>query len=213
MKKERIAIIGSEDLGQSIAHYSLQNDYDVIGFYDDFTKARLVNGIPVLGKLDNIERDYSQGLYDSLVCGVGYKHLTFRELVFKKYHVELGIPFATIIDKSCHVDVSAKIGDGVVMFPTAMVDKGCVIEDNVLLNVGVTIAHDSTVKKHSFLSPRVAMAGFSTIGQKCMIGINSTIIDNITICNDVRVGGGNLVIRNIEKPGLYVGSPVKWIKE
>ena len=139
--------------------------------------------------------------------------MAFRELVFKKYHVELGIPFVTIIDKSCHVDESAKIGDGVVMFPTAMVDKGCVIEDNVLLNVGVTIAHDSTVKKHSFLSPRVAMAGFSTIGQRCMIGINSTIIDNVNICDDVRVGGGNLVIKDIEKPGLYVGSPVRWIKD
>ena len=213
MMKERIAIIGSGDLGKSIAHYALGNGYIIAGFYDDFQKAERVDGIPVLGKLDSIEVDYKQNCFDSLVCAIGYNHFDFRETVFKKYYVELGIPFATLIDKSCHVDASAKIGDGVVMFPTAMVDKGCVIEDNVLLNVGVTIAHDSTVKKHSFLSPRVAMAGFSTIGQRCMIGINSTIIDNISICDDVRVGGGNLVIRNIEKPGLYVGSPVKWIKE
>lgn len=25
--------------------------------------------------------------------------------------------------------------------------------------------------------------------------------------------GGNLVIKDIEKPGLYVGSPAKWIKK
>lgn len=213
MIKEKIAIIGSGDLGQSIAHYARNNGFSISGFYDDFQKAESVNGIPVLGKLNRIEEGFKHNLFDALICAVGYNHFHLREEVFVKYHFELGIPFATIIDESCHVDASATIGEGVVMFPMAMVDKGCVIEDNVLLNVGVTIAHDSTIKMHSFLSPRVAMAGFSTVGKRCMIGINSTIIDNIEICDDVRVGGGNLVIKNLEKPGQYVGSPVRWIKE
>lgn len=213
MSKRKIAIIGSGDLGKSIAHYANENEFIVSGYYDDFQKEKSVAGIPILGRLDKIEEDYKSNLFDALVCAIGYYHFDFREHVFNKYHHELGIPFATIIDKTCHVDSTAIIGDGVVMFPTALVDKGCVIEDNVLLNVGVTVAHDSTVKCHSFLSPRVAMAGFSTIGRRCMIGINSTIIDGIQVCDDVRVGGGNLVIRSIEKPGLYVGSPVRWIKE
>lgn len=213
MMRDRIAIIGSGDLGKSIAHYARVNGYSISGFFDDFQKVESVDGFPVLGKLDRIEVEYNHHSFDGLVCAVGYNHFHFREEVFNRFHFEYGIPFVTIIDKSCHVDESAKIGEGVVMFPTAMVDKGCVIEDNVLLNVGVTIAHDSTVKCHSFLSPRVAMAGFSTIGRRCMIGINSTIIDNIQICDDVRVGGGDLVINNIEKPGLYVGSPVRWIKD
>ena len=190
MPKERIAIIGSGDLGKSIAHYAKDNGYTISGFYDDFEKADSIAGIPVLGKLDKIEEGYRCNAFDALVCAVGYNHFDFREYVFNKYHNEIGIPFATIIDKSCHVDSTATIGEGVVLFPTVLVDKGCVIEDNTLFNVGVTIAHDSCVKQHSFLSPRVAIAGFSTVGKRCMIGINSTIIDNITICDDVRVGGG-----------------------
>lgn len=210
--KERVAIIGSGDLGRSIAHYAQDNGYTIVGFYDDFQKAKTVDGIPVIGKLDSIEEDFKRNRFDSLVCAVGYNHFDFRENVYDKYHGELGIPFATIIDKSCHVDATAKIGEGVVMFPMAMVDKGCVIEDNVLLNVGVTIAHDSTVKSHSFLSPRVAMAGFSSIGKRCMIGINSTIIDNITICDDVRVGGGTLLINDVKQKGLYVGAPARFVR-
>ena len=190
MTKSKIAIIGSGDLGQSIAHYAINNDFCVVGFYDDFQNKDKINNIPVLGKLDAIINDYKKNLFDALVCAIGYNHFDFREYVFNKYHIEEGIPFSTIIDKSCHIDSTAKIGDGVVIFPSSMVDKGCVIEENVLLNVGVTIAHDSQVKAHSFLSPRVAMAGFSTIGERCMVGINSTIIDNISICDNVRVGGG-----------------------
>lgn len=211
--RNRICIIGSGDLGQSIAHYAVDNGYHVVGFYDDFQKTKTIDGFPVLGKLDLIEADYKDNLYDALVCAVGYNHFDFREYVFYKYHCELGIPFATIIDKSCHVDKSAKIGEGVVMFPTAMVDKGCVIENNVLLNVGVTIAHDTRVKEHSFLSPRVAVAGFSTIGKRCMIGINSTIIDHITICDDTRLGGGTLLIHDVTEKGLYVGVPASLIKK
>lgn len=210
---KKLAIIGSGDLGQSIAYYGKNNGYNIVGFYDDFQQAESVSGIPVMGKLDKIVEDYKLGKYDALLCGIGYKHFSFREGVYQKYGVDNHIPFATLIDKSCHVDSTAKVGDGTVLFPGAFLDKGVIIEENVLLNVCVTIAHDSTVRAHSFLSPRVAMAGFSIIGKRCMIGINSTIIDNIEICDDVRVGGGDLVIDNIVKPGLYVGSPAKWIKE
>ena len=213
MNTERIAIIGSGDFGKSIAHYAINNGYNVVGFYDDFQKADNVDGISVLGRLDSIVDDYNKGIFDALVCAVGYKHFGFRESVFNKFHREVGIPFATIIDSSCHIDSTATIGQGVVIFPTAMVDKGCVIEDNVLLNVGVTIAHDSHIKEHSFLSPRVAIAGFSTVGKRCMIGINTTIIDNISICDDVRTGGGSVLIHSILQKGLYVGVPAKYVKE
>ena len=213
MLNQRIAIIGSGDLGQSIAHYAQNNGFEIVGFYDDYQKVEYVKGIPILGKLDEIESDYMEHIFDALVCAIGYNHFGFREKVYNRYHCEVGIPFATIIDFSCHVDSTASIGEGVVLFPTAMVDKGCVIEDNVLLNVGVTIAHDSRVKKHSFLSPRVAVAGFSTIGERCMIGINSTIIDNISVCDDTRVGGGTLLIHDVTEKGLYVGVPARFVKK
>ena len=170
-------------------------------------------GIPILGPLNKIETDYIDGVFDALVCAIGYKHFGLRESVFIRYHFELGIPFSTIIDNTAHIDKTAKIGEGVVVFPAALVDKGCVIENNVLLNVGVTIAHDSRVKEHSFLSPRCAIAGFSTIGKRCMIGINSTIIDNVSIGDDIRLGGASLVIEDLSIPGLYVGSPCIWKKK
>lgn len=213
MKYKRIAVIGSGDLGQSIAHYTRDNGYQLSGFYDDYQQLDQVAGIPVLGKISDIEAGFKAKLFDALVCAIGYRHFDVREAVYTKFRREMGIPFATIIDASCHVDASATIGDGVVMFPTAMVDKGCVIEDNVLLNVGVTIAHDSRVGEHSFLSPRVAVAGFSTIGKRCMIGINSTIIDNIVIGDDIRTGAGTVMIKDAERQGLYVGVPARYVKE
>ncbi len=209
----RLAIIGSGDLGQSIQHYAVNNGFDVVGFFDDFQKEEYINGVSVLGKLSDIEDSFNNNLFDTLICAIGYNHLKARQDVYNRFHNDCHIPFATIVDKSCHVDSSAHIGEGSVMFPGAFVDKSVELGENVLLNVCVTIAHDTKVKAHTFISPRVAIAGFSTIGSRCMIGINSTIIDNVKIGDDIRLGGGTLVIKDLEKPGLYVGSPAIWKKE
>ncbi len=186
----RLAIIGSGDLGQSIQHYAVSNGFDVVGFFDDFQKKEYVNGVRLLGKLSDIENSFKNNLFDTLICAIGYNHLKARQDIYNRFHNDCHIPFATIVDRSCHVDATAHIGEGSVLFPGAFVDKGVELEDNVLLNVCVTIAHDSKVKAHTFISPRVAIAGFSTIGSRCMIGINSTIIDNIIIGDDIRLGGG-----------------------
>ncbi len=208
----KIAIIGSGDLGRSIAHYAQQNHCDIVGFYDDFETAPQVQGLPILGTLSDVAEHHKQGVFDSLICAVGYRSLTARADIFRTFHEDCGIPFATLVDATCHVDKTATIGEGCVLFPGAFVDKGVTLEHNVLLNVCVTIAHDSRVKAHSFLAPRVAVAGFVTIGERCMLGINATLIDNVTLHDDIRIGGGAVVIDNLTEPGLYVGVPAKWKK-
>jgi UDP-3-O-[3-hydroxymyristoyl] glucosamine N-acyltransferase len=80
------------------------------------------------------------------------------------------------------------------------------------MNISCTVAHDTVIGKHSFLSPSVAIAGFVNVKEQCIIGINSTIIDNITMTAKTQIGGGGVVIKDIDEPGLYVGNPVKFIR-
>lgn len=54
--------------------------------------------------------------------------------------------------------------------------------------------------------------GFVNIKEQCIIGINSIIIDNISITEGTRIGGGTVVIKNIEEKGLYVGNPARFVK-
>lgn len=184
----RLAIIGSSDLGRQIAHYARRNGFKIMGFFDDYQTASSVDDYPVLGKCDEIPDFYGKGEFDKLICAIGYNHFDARRDMYQRFS-ESGIPFATIVDESCHVDPTASIGEGSVLFPGAFVDKNVSIKNNVLLNVCSTIAHDSVIGSHTFVSPRVAVAGFCHIGEQCMLGINSTIIDNILITNKVKLGG------------------------
>lgn len=209
---KKLAIIGSGDLAQLISYHSTQTkQYVVQGYYDDFKqKDSLVEGTPILGKVEDILSDYNRGLFQELMIGVGYKHMSFRKSSFQQFKGK--IPFANIIHSSAQIEPSVQLGEGIFILPGSTLDHQVQIEDNVLLNTGVSIAHDSKICAHSFLSPRVAIAGFVSIGQQCNIGINSTIIDNIEICDHVQLGGASLVISSINKPGLYVGSPCHFIR-
>ena len=49
------------------------------------------------------------------------------------------------------------------------------------------------------------------IGDRVSIGSNATILP-VTICDDVVVGAGAVVTRDIKIPGVYVGNPAKLIR-
>lgn len=206
-----LAIIGSGDLGQQIAHYALSDKhYDAVVFFDDFSDKRECNGCLILGKTAEIEKAYQDKKFDELIIGIGYKHLQVRMELFEKF--SKNIPFGTLIHSSSWVDATAKIGPGCVIYPCNQIDANVVIHENTILNIGCTVAHDTQIGAHCFLSPRVAIAGFVHIKNSCILGINATIIDNIVLHEKVQIGGGGVVIKTIENKGLYVGNPVKFIR-
>jgi acetyltransferase-like isoleucine patch superfamily enzyme len=51
----------------------------------------------------------------------------------------------------------------------------------------------------------------TTIGSRVSIGSNATILP-VKICNDVVIGAGAVVTRNIEKAGIYAGVPARFIR-
>lgn len=206
-----LAIIGAGHLGQQIAYYAIaDHHYDKIVFFDDFSKEKIKKGFQILGSTENIIDEFNNNSFQEIIIGIGYKHLPVRKQIFERF--EKKIPFGTIIHSSCWVDKTAKIQEGCVIYPGCVVDAFAEIKQNTIVNIGCTIAHDTVVGNHCFLSPRVALAGFVNIEEQCVIGINATVIDNINIVSQTQIGGGTVVIKNIEKKGLYVGNPQKFIR-
>lgn len=208
----RVAIIGSGHLGQQISYHIHQDTEDkVVAFFDEFQqKGNVVQNIPVVGGNDDILNEFENNSFDEILIAIGYKHMVFRKEIFEKLKGK--IPFYTFIHSSAYTDPSSKIGEGTVIYPGCLLDQEVEIGENVLINVSCTIAHDSKIGSHSFLSPSVAVAGFVNLDEQCILGINSTIIDNINICSKTQIGGGTVVIKNIEKAGLYVGNPAKFVR-
>lgn len=211
---KKLVIIGAGDLGQQITHFvTTDHQFEVVGYVDDWQeKGRKVNGIPVLGSIDELLSIYETGYFDEILIGVGYKHFNFRKRLFERF--EKDIPFATFVHSSCYVDPTAEIGKGVVIYPRCIIDKNAHIKDNVFVNWGTGIGHDAILEPHSFIAAMVLIAGLAYVGEMCMIGNGTVMIDHIHIADSTTVGGGAVVVKNIDVPnGIYVGNPARFLKE
>lgn len=52
----------------------------------------------------------------------------------------------------------------------------------------------------------------TTVGHRVSIGSNATILP-VMICDDVVIGAGAVVTKNILRPGVYAGNPARLLRE
>lgn len=201
--KKRLALIGSKDLAQQlIPEVIATGEYEIFGYFDDFEeKGTIINGYKVYGKVDDAIGLYKEGLFDCIFIAIGYYHFDVREKFYEK--LKGIVPLANIISKDAHLSKSAKIGEGVYLGYGTQVGPHSVIEDNVVVMGNTVFGHNNIIHKNSYFSGGVYMAGFTSVGERCFVGISVTISDKIKICDDVWIGLGMIVYRNILKPGKY----------
>ncbi|AUU40931.1 TPA: DapH/DapD/GlmU-related protein [Proteus mirabilis] len=135
-----------------------------------------------------------------------YVFIFYNELIYNKNIVYFG--FFTIknikklsikgkVNINDHVYINAKggitLGNRVTLSAgSKLISTGLLIDDN-----GITTKH---IDKEIIISDNV------------QIGAGSIVLAGVSICENVVVGAGSIVTRNIEKPGVYVGSPAKCIR-
>ncbi|UDM39179.1 gamma carbonic anhydrase family protein [Acinetobacter haemolyticus] len=137
------------------------------------------------------------------------------------------------VDDSCYIDdMSVVIGDVVLaenvsVWPFAVIrgdvnhiriGKNSNVQDHAMLHVShkkadkpegspLIIGEDVTIGHH------VTLHG-CTIGNRVLVGINTIVLDDVVIEDDVMIGAGSLVPprKRLESGYLYVGSPVQKVR-
>lgn len=204
-----LGIIGAGDLGRHIAHYAaISDEFSKIIFFDDIqNKDTEFSFGRVVGTTHEISKYIDNGFLQHLCIGIGYHHFQIRKKFFDDFS-EL-IDFPNIIHKSVYIDNTCQLGKGNVFLPGCIVDKDCTIGNNIFFNPGCIIAHDNIIHDHSFFGPGVTTSGFVEIGSSCFLGTKSIIIDNLKINDNIKLGAGTVVTKNLIKNGIYFGIPAK----
>lgn len=118
-----------------------------------------------------------------------------------------GWTMATLIAPSASLGVGCCVGRGSMvgqqahLGPEAHVGAGCII------NSGAVVDHESHIGDFSHVSVNATVAGRCRIGRHVMIGAGATVIDKRIVEDIITVGAGAVVIRDLLKPGTYVGVP------
>ena len=118
---------------------------------------------------------------------------------------------------------NARIGKNCNINSHTFIENDVVIGDNVTIKCGVFLWDGLRVEDNVFIGPNATFANdkyprskirpekFDRILLKrgCSIGANATILPGITIGEDVTVGAGSVVTKNVPDGMVVIGNPAR----
>lgn len=86
------------------------------------------------------------------------------------------------------------------------------IGNNTDIAHGTKIGHGCIIKNNNHFANNVSLAGSVETFEDCFFGSGSVISSRIKIGQTIILGANSLLNSNVDKSGVYVGSPAKFIK-
>ena len=120
---------------------------------------------------------------------------------------------ASIVDPSCFVSRTARIGRGCVLFPGCYLGLNARIGDYVFCLAGCVINHDDTVGDRTVMASDATLAGFVSVGTDCYLGQSCTIRQFSKVGDHCLVGMGAVVVGDTPADTVVVGNPARVLRE
>lgn len=109
-----------------------------------------------------------------------------------------------------------RIGDNVEVGSNTCIDRGAlsntIIEDNVKIDNLCHIAHNVHIGSNSVVVACSEISGSCEIGENVWIGPNVSIRDQRKVGDNVLVGMGSVVVKNIDEGVVCAGNPAKLLR-
>ena len=206
MKSKPYLMIGGGGHAAALAEILLKQNKNIIGVISPFITA----GNSIFEKITHYAEDNDVFKFSPgevlLVNGIGsmpYKDL--RESVYKRF-TSRGYKFASVIAKSSLVSDFSTLEAGVQIMNNCVVNIGCWIGENTIVNTSTSIDHDCTVGPHCHLAPGTVMSGQVTLENNVHIGTGAKIINNVRIGNRSIIGVGANITRSIPANTIVYGA-------
>ncbi len=94
-------------------------------------------------------------------------------------------------------------------WPVPVIQNGCVIGDNAIINTGSIVDHDCMVGEHVHIAPGAVLSGGVTVGPMTNVGTGATVIQGIRIGEGAVIGAGSVVVDDVPAYAQVAGVPAK----
>ncbi len=118
----------------------------------------------------------------------------------------------TFIHETASVHEGAVIGKGSCVANFSTVMQGAVLGKHCFVETYCLISHNTTVGNNCMLHSGTMIAGKTTIGKNCMFNFRSGVMNKLDICDNTVIGAFSNVTKNIDNPGVYVGTPARKLR-
>jgi UDP-perosamine 4-acetyltransferase len=172
---------------------------------------QMLLGVPVIGGDAEVNQYSAEKI--RLVNGVGSVRVnTLRRQLFEQFKNE-GYQFASVIHPSVIIACDVELSEGVQIMAGAVLQAGCRIGKNVVINTRATVDHDCQIGDHVHIASGATLSGGVEIGANSHVGAGATVIQCIRVgCNSI-VAAGATVIRDVPDNVTVAGVPAKEINQ
>lgn len=209
---KKIILLGAGGHCRVVIEACQANGFEVVGILDaNIAKGTSIMSVPVLGDDSLAQNLLATGVRFMAISLVG--NLELRSRLLSTY-AGMGFEFPSLIYKATHLSKYAEISDkGVLVQPGTIVNAEAVVRAHATLNTGCLVEHQATVGCNSHLAPRSALLGFSSVGDRTMIGAGAIILPGVSVGDDCIVGAGSVVLQNVPSGTVVVGNPARVIRK
>jgi sugar O-acyltransferase (sialic acid O-acetyltransferase NeuD family) len=209
MMSSRLILVGCGAFARELINWvddlvDLDRSIQISGFLDDNPKALagFPYTLPHLGTISTYEPKFG----DQLLMAIGdpkAKKLLYKDLKAR------GSSFASLIHPSAVVARTAKLGEGVVICPHALVSADAVIGDLCAINGCASVGHDVRLGSFSTLSAHVDLTGWVQVEECVFFGSGACVLPKVKIAHGARIGAGAVVMRGVPAGAVVYAPPSK----
>jgi sugar O-acyltransferase (sialic acid O-acetyltransferase NeuD family) len=203
-------IYGAGGLGREVlALCKTLGHWDDICFVDDsIPTGEVVNGHRIAGNF-NLLQSFNKPT--DLVVAIGDPAVKAR-LVRRISNPNIRFPIvkhnsAIILDPA-----SITVGPGTIIAAGSVLTTNIRCGSHVLINLNVTIGHDSNIGDYTSIMPGVNIAGDVTIAQKVLIGSGASVRNRVRLQSGCTVGMGAVVLTDVLPGTTVAGIPAKLLR-
>ncbi|WP_179022234.1 NeuD/PglB/VioB family sugar acetyltransferase [Winogradskyella forsetii] len=190
-----------------------QPEYNIVGLIDSVQDIGSdFYGHKVIGRQNELTKLCEAYNFNSGIVCLGDNYL--REKVANEIlDQKKDFNFINVISKFAHVSKSAVIGVGNAILHGAIINAEAQMGDHCIINTRSTLDHNCIMEDFSSFGANIVTGGFVKIGKYSAMTLGITIFDRLEIGENVVVGSGSLVTKDLESHGLYYGVPAKRIRD
>jgi sugar O-acyltransferase (sialic acid O-acetyltransferase NeuD family) len=182
----------------------------------DFVVKGCVGGTPV-GRLqtdylgtDEVLADLQAAGVDNALVAVGDNRVRQR---LTAQLIALGYALPAVVSAEAFVSETATLGDGAVVMHRAVVGPFSRIGRGAIVNTSASVDHDCVIGDFAHVAPGVHLAGEVQVGEGALLGVGIAAIPGVSIGEWSVVGAGAVVVTDIPRQVVALGTPARVTKE
>ena len=204
---EKLIIIGAGGYSKSVIDSLNYEQYELIGFIDNYTLKETHLGYPIIASnIDDI-KNANQYVYFIAIGDNKNRLRWYNKLIKRELHV------ISVIDKTALVSNNSRLDKGCFIGKMAIINSGVIIGENCIINTKSLVEHGCRIGSNSNVSTNAVLNGDVCIGNATFVGSSSVVNGQIKIGNNVIIGSGTVVINNVEDNVTLVGVPGRIIRK